>query len=218
MDAVHSDKIDEFCRLHFGTGGDAWAKYLVENPKRIEHCREMSERITQMLLEYAPDPEAQRVLRALALVGASLLEAARAGLWDHPSPDDRVVEVITWAVERIVEERGAATSPEARAWLTLLELMESRPALFVHETEYRRSHEAVGMWSGGALYTTEGMLKNCETFRAAGVSARRFLSWCTDQGLSSDNSEQWVGGHRGNWRRINIHDSRVSAEENDDAF
>lgn len=215
--AEHADQIDELCRLTWGTAGNAWAQYLVQHPERVKHCGVMAERITLMLEDIAPDAEAQRVLRQLALVAAALIEAECAGLWTCPMAEDVALDALSWAVSRVVEERGTVTSPETRALRVLLDLMESRPALFPHESEYQRTHQVVGMRADGAVYTTEGMLKGCPEFRATGVSARRFIGWMVEQGKAGVTTEQWVGGHRGSWRRLNISTSTLGSAQ-EDAF
>ena len=215
--AEHADQIDELCRLTWGTAGNAWAQYLVQHPERVKHCGVMAERITLMLEDIAPDAEAQRVLRQLALVAAALIEAECAGLWTCPMAEDVALDALAWAVSRVVEERGTVTSPETRALRVLMDLMESRPALFPHESEYQRTHQVVGMRADGAVYTTEAMLKGCPEFRATGVSARRFIGWMVEQGKAGVTTEQWVGGHRGSWRRLNISTSTLGSAK-EDAF
>lgn len=195
-DAAHADEIDRAGRQCFGVAGNVWAQYLVEHLERIPTIEHKADQLWDELLEVAPDAEAQRVLRQLALVGACLAEGQRAGvLPDHIDP----AQVVRWAMQKIVAERGSVTSPEERALRTLRDMMQSRPALFPRDVDYAASREAVGVWSRGQLHTTEGMLKSCEPFQAAGVSGRRWLSWLESKGDARKVGQIRVGGVKGRW-------------------
>ena len=198
-DAAHADEIDDFGRRCFGVAGDAFAQHLVENLDRFEYITRNAHDIADDLRDTAPDAEAQRVLGALALVGAAIIEANRAGVWPMDDAHATARQVIAWAMRKIVAERGDTTSPEERALRTLRELMQARPGLFPQDVDYATAREAVGVWTAGQLHTTEGMLKSSETWRAAGVSPRRWLAWLAERGDARRLGQCRIAGVKARW-------------------
>ena len=179
--------------------GNVWAQYLVEHLERIPTIEHKADQLWDELLEVAPDAEAQRVLRQLALVGACLAEGQRAGvLPDHIDP----AQVVRWAMQKIVAERGSVTSPEERALRTLRDIMQSRPALFPRDVDYASAREAVGVWHNGRLCTTGGMLKSSAEFQAAGVSARRWLLWMESKGDARRLGQIRIANVRAHWWQL----------------
>ena len=207
--AIHADQIDELIRKQYGTAGDSWVAYLAANPDRIEQCSAIADKIADDCAHVASDPEARRILRQLSLAGAALIEAERAGVWKANLARGATVEalaakVIEWALARIVAERGGAISPETRAWRTLVQLMESRPACFPHDTDIKTAREVYGVWSSGAVWITEGMLKDCRPFMEAGVSPRRFIAWMVEEGKAARTDTQRIGGLRARWVKLEV--------------
>ena len=211
--AVHADKIDEFNRKCFGVAGEAWAKYLVENLDRVAVIEQYADGITEWLVDQSNflevddwkpeqmDAEARRILRQIALAAACLMEAGTAGIMEKFSPK-QAEQLVSWAMRKIIDERGDMTSPERRALRSIEDLIESRPALFPEERDLTVAREAVGCFVGGELHTTEGMLKGSEDFRATGISARRFLAWAKENELAVRTPHQSIGNVRGRWWKL----------------
>ena len=215
--AVHADKIDEFNRRCFGVAGEAWAKYLVENLDRVAVIEEYADGITDWLVGdriflevdgWRPehmDAEARRILRQIALAAACLVEAGWAGIMEREKVTAEKMEtLVSWAMRKIIDERGDMTSPERRALRSIEDLIESRPALFPDARDLTVAREAVGCFVDGELHTTEGMLKGSEDFRATGISARRFLAWAKEKKLAVRAQHQSIGNVRGRWWRVSV--------------
>jgi hypothetical protein len=214
--AAHADEIDALIRGQYGTAGDAWAAYLVTNPGRMAQVAATADALAADASHMGTDPEARRILRQIALAAACLIEVSRAGVWKANLREGQEIEVlaakvIEWAMGRIVEERGGATSPEKRGWRTLVQLMESRPACFPQDVDLGQAREVFGVWSAGKMYVTEGMLKDCKPFMEAGVSPRRFIAWCVEDGRAARIEQGRIGGMKARW--VSLHVGGDDAEE-----
>jgi len=202
----HAHALEDFCREQYGTAGDAWAAWLVAHPDARRRCSDLADYVMDQCSTGIEDGEALRILRQIAVAGAALIEANAADIWrpnlrDSQSAEDLALDAVRWAIDGIVTERGDVISAEARALRTLTEMMESSPGMFPHETDVQGCREVVGILAHGKLHTTEGMLKSCPKFMAAGVGPRTFLRWMELEGRASQTRQTtWrLGGIHSRW-------------------
>lgn len=223
LDALHADALAMRCEAHYGALGVAWAQRLVAMDE--EGWTQLRARLDEVaaLMDPGLDAELTRIVRQVALVVVALELAARWGLVPEELKEDdggwcptacgAAVDAGRWAIERIMQGRGVATSPEARAWTALQRLYASQPHRFPPEGEYRRGRDVVGVSetrsvSGeatGSALSLSSMLRIEEVIGQ--VTPTGLLEWAYAQGLAecptdSSSGLSRVAGHQGRWHRL----------------
>jgi len=209
-DAEHAERVDEFIRSgqHFGTAGDAWVRHLVGLEEtgwaRLRDRLVASQRRLRLLIH--SDPELGRIANKLALLETALNEAHIVGLVPAATPK-KVREALDWALEAIRTERGSAVSPETRALQLLRQSLVSEPSRWPHEHDYHQAHSVVGIRPNKAnpdhVYFCESLLKSNDLLVSAGVSARKWLRWAREQGLSTTKKDRIADLQR-NWHLVDL--------------
>jgi hypothetical protein len=208
-DAAHASRLARWLSGCYGVLGDAWAELLQRATEdELASVADDIERISTAVSS-PDDPELGRIMRSLTLAVTTLRLASEADLLGWTFDDDDAGALLKWAAARVKEERGEATSPEERALRTLRDLFLTAPKRFPTEDDYRdgRAEHVVGIVESGladSITTTEGMLRDSEVLKKAGVGPRQFLAWCRETGVGDGGRKRSVGGKQTRWHRMSF--------------
>jgi len=214
----HAKNIQEWSSANYGFAGNEFAEAIIGN---VADIKTLDESLELQLRASCDDKELVRIMDSVSLIWTSLLVAHFYGILPDIITNDDIFESISWLRNNIEEGRGTVNTPATRALERLKDMMTVNPAAFPSETAYDSSYQSVvgvkqtdptsGFGdvitpkSTGSFYTCESMIKGSGICLKAGISARAFLTWLEDQGISESSGTQTrIGSVRKRWHLITL--------------
>lgn len=221
-DAAHSDRVRRRFSEAYGHAGDAWIEYLVGLGKKLPMFVEEQIAHWRNKLKKKHDdgtPEGGRILSHVYLIGAAIGLARNAGLIPWPQEEDE--DTLDWLAGRIMEDRDGSKTPNERALERWLEMIDTQPSRFPFENETKTSHEVFGFTKKTdnryEVWTSESFVKASGMPQKSGVTPRKWLRWCVDNGHCSDRDDEWCANKQRKWKVFVVgHDKPQGQEEPED--
>jgi hypothetical protein len=190
---------------NYGHVGDQWAHYLTSIDTAAVHAEWEIVRRTLGDEFSGANAEVERMLNAIAIVGAALIQATRAKIikW----PENESMDVARWIARKVIGARRAdgVDTPEERLLRRWHELILTEPAKFPKDNDERKPPVVYGYFYGAEVWTTETMINKSGLPQAVGVSARRFLAWALKNGIFTESGErETAGGVRQRWKKYHF--------------
>jgi hypothetical protein len=207
-DGAHADAIKMSlwghagARGHYGEVSDRWVYYLTQRPVDALQATRLWVRERLAALETGK-PEDGRILNSLAIVGVALIEGVLAGIL--PWGEGESMDALLWLAQTAVGAREGMDTPDERMLSRWLELVDTEPGRFPRDGDEKMPTGPIFGYrvSEGhreEVWTCESMVKKSGLPNAAGVSARSWLQWATDEGHARDAPNMRCAGRQRNWK------------------
>lgn len=188
-DAQHAVHIKDWARRHHGVVGSAWMQHLLmQDSHDLNSTYQML--CTAMRERFELSPEDGRIVDHLAVTMMALNEARTSGLvyWID---DEQFDEWCKWLIERTLLPRGNRNCPEARAWDTIIETIETDRTRFPTDADDSRDR----LWgiidqTGETFWATRKLLeqKDGPCMRQQ-ITANQFIEWAIAQGYTTGEAK-----------------------------
>ena len=203
LSRTHAKQCERWCASgSFGVAGPAWAEWLVKMLADKGGLNALTELVDFYMNEIAHlvtgSPTNERIAYHLCIAIAAQEFAQRAKvlplILKEDSEDElKPIEILKWAIQKVVVSRGEATSPEARTLVELLGRLSRCPAEYPTASSFEHSPPNT---LGGihdpdtdTLYVTKALIKPlCEATR---VHPRIWLEWLVNEGLSTHTGKRF---------------------------